>query len=96
MPGFKKKLSDQQIATLGAYLLQYYGNPKAQISAAQVKTLRAGGAPANLLLAARLGIAALFIVIIAALFALARPSGHPGKTGPQSTASDMHWMRWCK
>lgn len=72
MPGFKKELSDQQIATLGAYLARHYGNPKAQISAAQVKTLRAGGARSYLLLATRIGIAVLVLILLAVLFAFAR------------------------
>lgn len=67
MPAFGKTLSDQQLATLGDYLVKLYGNPKAQVSVEQVRTLRAGGAQPNLLLLARLGMAGggvLLIVLI--------------------------------
>lgn len=50
MPGFAQTLTDQQIATLGNYLLKHYGNPSAVISVDQVKTLRAGGANSHLVL----------------------------------------------
>ncbi|MQR00769.1 c-type cytochrome [Glaciimonas sp. GS1] len=72
MPGFKNALSDQQIATLGNYLIKNYGNPAASVSVEQVKTLRAGGASSNLVTAARAGIGALIIVIIALFFAFSR------------------------
>jgi len=42
MPGFARELSDQQIATLGGYLTQRYGNPKATVTVGQVANLRAG------------------------------------------------------
>ncbi|RJG04163.1 cytochrome c [Noviherbaspirillum sedimenti] len=69
MPGFKNTLSDQQIATLASYLTQRYGNPKAQVSAEQVKNLRGGGAPSHLLLLARVGIA-VGVVMLIGLFAM--------------------------
>ena len=56
MPGFAK-LSDRQLATLGSYLTQRYGNPQATVTMAQVTTLRAGGAASHLVLIARLAIA---------------------------------------
>jgi mono/diheme cytochrome c family protein len=65
MPGFAHELSDQQVATLGNYLTQHYGNPKARVTVEQVKELRAGGAPSHLLLAARIGMAVGVIVLIA-------------------------------
>jgi mono/diheme cytochrome c family protein len=71
MPGFARELSDQQIATLGSYLLQRYGNPAGRVTLDQVKQLRAGGAPSHLVLAARLGLAGVAVVIIAAVVAFA-------------------------
>ncbi|NBA93368.1 cytochrome c [Pseudomonas sp. R5(2019)] len=69
MPGFAHELSDQQIATLGNYLTQSYGNPAAEVSVAQVKDLRAGkvAASVDLVLLARLGLALGVIVVLAAL-----------------------------
>lgn len=64
MPGFAKDLSDQQIATLGTYLSQRYGNPDAKVTVAQVSNLRAGGASSHLVLAARVGIAAGVILVL--------------------------------
>lgn len=71
MPGFAK-LSDRQLATLGAYLTQRYGNPNAAVTPAQVTTLRAGGAASQLVLLARLAIAVGIIAIIAVLVFFAR------------------------
>ena len=71
MPGFAK-LSDRQLATLGAYLTQRYGNPSAAVAPAQVTTLRAGGAASHLVLLARLAIAVGIIAIIAVLLFFAR------------------------
>ena len=72
MPGFARELSDQQIATLGSYLTERYGNPKAAVTVGQVANLRAGGASSNLILAARLGMAVAVMVLIAAIFAFLR------------------------
>lgn len=72
MPGFKKELSDQQIATLGTYLTKTFGNPNAVVSVEQVKTLRAGGAASNLVMLARVGGGIVIVVIIALLFMLRR------------------------
>ena len=73
MPGFAKELSDTQIATLGTYLFEHYGNPAAKVTAAQVATLRSGGATAEWLIwFARigLGVGALGVVaILSFLFA---------------------------
>jgi mono/diheme cytochrome c family protein len=63
MPGFSKNLSDRQIATLGTYLLQRYGNPKAEVSVTQVRNLRAGGASSPLVHAGSMGIAAGVILL---------------------------------
>jgi mono/diheme cytochrome c family protein len=72
MPGFARELLDQQIATLGGYLVQRYGNPEAQVTAKQVGELRSGSTSSFLLVAARVGIivVATLIVAIVAFFIL--------------------------
>ena len=73
MPGFLKELSDRQIATLGSYLVQRYGNPGAQVTVKQVTMLRSGTMSSSLIVAARAGIAAVAVfVVIAAFLALRR------------------------
>nr|WP_311529495.1 cytochrome c [uncultured Ralstonia sp.] len=72
MPGFATMLSDQQIATLASYLTQHYGNPKASVTADQVKTIRAGGEGSNLLTLARVGIGVGVIIVIGVLMVLSR------------------------
>ncbi len=74
MPGFAKDLSDRQIATLGSYLTQRYGNPNAQVTAGQVAMLRSGGASSNLVLLARAAMVAavLLIVVVIGLWARRR------------------------
>lgn len=71
MPGFARVLSDRQIATLGSYLIERYGNPQARVSAEQVKTLRSGGS-SNLVWMARLGMLAVLVLLAAAFFAFRR------------------------
>lgn len=68
MPGFGDELSDQQIATLGTYLTQHFGNPSASVTATQVATLRAGGAPSHLVLLARV-LTAIILAILALIIA---------------------------
>ncbi len=65
MPGFAHTLSDQQVATLSTYLVQRYGNPKAEVSAAQVKVLRDGGPVSHLVMLARVGMGLALAVLIA-------------------------------
>ena len=74
MPGFASEMSDRQIATLGTYLTQHFGNPSATVTVAQVATLRAGGAPSQLVLLARvlMGIAVLVLAAIIALIVRAK------------------------
>ncbi|WP_211450866.1 sugar dehydrogenase complex small subunit [Collimonas antrihumi] len=72
MPGLKKELSDQQIATLGNYLTRNFGNPAAAVSVDQVKTLRAGGSSSNLVTVDRVGMGAFIIVVIVAIFGFGR------------------------
>lgn len=76
MPGFAKELSDTQVATLSNYLIQHFGNPAAQVTAAQVTTLRSGGATsAWLVWAARIGLAVGALVVVAMLLFLFARSG---------------------
>lgn len=71
MPGFASLLSGVQIATLGNFLLEQYGNPSARITAGQVESLRSGGPSADgLILAARAGLAAAIVVVLAILLAI--------------------------
>ncbi|NKJ46498.1 cytochrome C [Burkholderia sp. SG-MS1] len=72
MPAFGRLLSDQQIATLGNYLLKQYGNPAASVTEEQVKTLRAGGAASPLMTIARVGMAVAALVVLGILFLLIR------------------------
>lgn len=72
MPGFAHELSDRQIATLGNWLLQHYGNPAATVSVKQVRTLRTGGAASHLVLLARLAMAAIVLLLIFAVTWLMR------------------------
>ncbi|HEY9461263.1 MAG TPA: cytochrome c, partial [Paralcaligenes sp.] len=64
MPGFRSELSDTQIATLGTYLTQHYGNPGAPVTVEQVKTLRAAGQPSYLIWFARAGLVIAGLIII--------------------------------
>lgn len=64
MPAFGKSLSDEQIATLGNFLVQQYGNPAAKVTVEQVTTLRAGGKPSPLLTIARVGMGVGAVVIV--------------------------------
>lgn len=77
MPGFAHELSDQQIATLGNWLLQHYGNPAATVNMDQVRALRAGGAPSHQVLLARLAIAVVVLLLIAVIFWLLRRRKRP-------------------
>lgn len=43
MPGFADSLDDRQLAELGNYVLQQFGNPAVRITPQQVAQLRAGG-----------------------------------------------------
>ena len=68
MPGFAKELSDTQVATLGTYLIQHFGNPAAKVTADQVATLRSGGpTTAWLIWASRIGLAVGTLIVVAIL-----------------------------
>jgi mono/diheme cytochrome c family protein len=71
MPGFAE-LSDRQLATLGSYLLQRYGNRGATVTSRQVRDLRAGGAPSYIVPLVQFGIALAVVVIAAAIAVYAR------------------------
>jgi mono/diheme cytochrome c family protein len=71
MPGFAK-LSDRQLAALGTYVMQRYGNPGANVTVDQAARLRSGGAPSHLLLLARLGSAAGCIALVVAFVLVIR------------------------
>ncbi len=65
MPGFAAELSDVQMATLGNYLVQRYGNPRARISAEQVRALRGdAGASSGLVWAARGGVGLVLVLLV--------------------------------
>lgn len=69
MPGFARELSDRQIATLGIYLTQRWGNPKATVSVEQVQALRQGTSGSSaLLLLARIGIGVAIAAVAVAFF----------------------------
>jgi mono/diheme cytochrome c family protein len=63
MPGFRKTLSDQQIARLASYLTQRFGNPAAQVNTEQVKTLRTNGASSSLIIVVRIGMAVVLLLM---------------------------------
>lgn len=65
MPGFAHELTDAQVATLGNYLTQRWGNSKARVTTEQVATLRAGGAATPLLALARGAMVVAALVVLA-------------------------------
>jgi len=67
MPAFRRDLSDQQVATLGNYLLQRFGNPDAKVAAGQVGKLRAGGGSTWIVWAVRAAMLAVVLLVVAAL-----------------------------
>ncbi|KQZ99834.1 cytochrome C [Mesorhizobium sp. Root157] len=81
MPGFASELSDAQVATLSTYLVLHFGNPAGKVTAAQVTTLRAGGASSTWLIwAARIGLAVgALVVVVILLFLFARTRRRAGQ-----------------
>ncbi|KAB8038489.1 cytochrome c [Janthinobacterium aquaticum] len=67
MPGFAHELSDVQVADISNYVLSEFGASKVRIDAARVKALRQGGEPPVMLALARVGMAAVVIVLLALL-----------------------------
>jgi mono/diheme cytochrome c family protein len=72
MPAFGHTLSDEQITTLGNFLLTQYGNPHASVTLEQVRTLRAGGEASPLVTIARAGLFVAGLVVLALVFLLTR------------------------
>jgi mono/diheme cytochrome c family protein len=72
MPGFADLMTDQQMATLGNYVLTNYGNPDAKVSVEQIKTLRAGGEKSPLVTLARAGMVVGVLVVLGIIVLLAR------------------------
>jgi mono/diheme cytochrome c family protein len=72
MPGFARELSNQQIATLGSYLTQRWGNPAAVVSAEQVADLRKPGVARGLILAAQIATACAAALLLAVIITLVR------------------------
>lgn len=79
MQGFRNLMSDVQLATLASYLTKQYGNPDVKVSAEQVRTLRAGGAPSHLAFLAQVGIGAGVLIIIVLLVGLRRRKPQQGE-----------------
>lgn len=67
MPGFASELSDVQIATLGTYLTQRYGNPQANVTPGQAGKLRRGGGSSALVVAVQASMVVVGVLLIAAL-----------------------------
>jgi mono/diheme cytochrome c family protein len=72
MPGLEHELSDVQLATLGSYLTQRYGNPQAAISPGQAAKGRRGGGDSGLVVAVQTAMSVAGLVVIAALVLLLR------------------------
>jgi len=77
MPGFRKVMSDTQVATLGNYLMTAYGNPAGKVTAEQVADLRSGkpvgpDTGARLLLAARIGMVVAGLIVLLILYGILR------------------------
>jgi mono/diheme cytochrome c family protein len=69
---FVQSLSDPQIAAIASYVTRQFGNPGLQVTAADVATIRAGGAAPPLALVSTYAVPALVVVasVILALVAL--------------------------
>jgi mono/diheme cytochrome c family protein len=72
MPGFADAMSDTQMATLGTYLMDHFGNPAGTVTAAQIKKLRAGPAGSSLVVFAQAGVGVAALVLIAIVLLLIR------------------------
>jgi fructose 5-dehydrogenase cytochrome subunit len=66
---FVQSLSDEQIAQIGTFVAQQFGNPKLHVTAADVAKVRAGGPTSPLALLANYAVPAL-VVFTAAIIAL--------------------------
>jgi hypothetical protein len=74
MPGFAKELSDTQIATLGTYLIQHFGNPAAKVSVGQVASVRSRRTSTTLVILAQatMTVGALVVIGLVAWLLLRR------------------------
>lgn len=72
MPAFAHELSDQQISTLGNYLLTHYGAPSAKVTQEQVHRLRTNTPDTTLITVARWGMGLAAIVVLLLVWALLR------------------------
>jgi len=63
-------LKNEEVAALSNFLLTSYGNPAVTVTAEQVQVIREGGAPSNLIMLARVGIAVGVIVVLLLLVLL--------------------------
>jgi len=72
MPGFADTLTDTEVATLGTYLVKNFGNPAAVVTEAQVRQLRAGGEPSQLVTLARVGIVLGLLVLAGLIYLVVR------------------------
>jgi mono/diheme cytochrome c family protein len=75
MPAYRHTLSDTQIATLGTYMVQHFGNPESAVTVEQVAQLRSGEAMGpNLVMMVRIAIAAgvLIVLLLIAAFIVKR------------------------
>jgi LPXTG-motif cell wall-anchored protein len=76
MPDFAGELSDLQIATLGSYLTQRYGNPQATVTPGQAGKLRRGGGNSLVVVVVQTAMAAAGLLLIAALVLFLRRRRH--------------------
>ncbi|MGV2290077.1 cytochrome c [Trinickia sp. YCB016] len=72
MPGFADELTDEQVAKIATFVMSEYGNPRVQVTAERVATLRAGGDnPAGALrLAMAAGALIVVLIVIGAIWRL--------------------------
>ena len=66
-PNALNSLSNDDVAALSNYVLKYYGNAGVKVTPKEVEVIRQGGPRSSLLLAARIGMAAGAILVLALL-----------------------------
>lgn len=76
MPGFAHELSDLQVATLGSYLTQRYGNPQATVTPGQAGKLRRGGGTSPVVVVVQTAMAVVGLLLMAALVLFLRRRRH--------------------
>lgn len=67
MPAFADKLDDREVADLTNFLFRQFGDPSIQTTEQQVKILRAGGAPSNLIQLAQIGMVIAAVILFAVI-----------------------------